>query len=323
MDKTIEVNELTKYYEDLLAVDHISFTVNRGEVFGFLGPNGAGKTTTIRMLTGLLRPSAGTAKIMGFDIKREITRVKKAIGVVPDVSNLYDELTALDNLIFMAQLYGVPKEERLSRAEGLLELFDLAEKKLVLFGSLSRGMKRRLTIAASLVHKPEVIFLDEPTSGLDVMNARVLRNTILRLRQRGVTIFLTTHNIEEANILCDRIAIIVKGRIIALETPRGLKAKVEEEPIIEVGLGVSVPDLLNTLKGVGGVLDVTRINGGTLRLRVADIPAALPAVVARLDSLGSKITFLNTNRSTLEDAFVKLTGLNREIMLADKAGKKM
>ncbi|NCP16636.1 ABC transporter ATP-binding protein, partial [bacterium] len=218
MSNAIEVERLTKVYEQgqrgtkpVVAVDHVSFQVQPGEIFGFLGPNGAGKTTTIRMLTGLTQPTSGRASILGFDLFRDVTRIKKQIGVVPERSNLYDELTAYGNLEFSMQLYGVPRAEWRPRAGELLEHFRLNEKHNVPFAKLSRGMKRALTIAAALAHRPPLIFLDEPTTGLDVMNARSLRKMIAGLRDQGVTVFLTTHYMEEAERLCDRIAIIVQG----------------------------------------------------------------------------------------------------------------
>jgi len=239
MKNAIEVNELTKRFEEITAVDGISFEVERGEVFGFLGPNGAGKTTTIRMLTGLSKPSSGKASILGFNINSKISEIKKRIGVVPEVSNLYDELSAMDNLVFMAQLYGVPSRERKKRAEELLKTFRLHERKDNLFRTFSRGMKRALTIAAALIHNPEILFLDEPTVGLDVVAARSLRNLISNLRQQGITIFLTTHYLEEADLLCDRVAILVKGRILAIDTPEALKAKTNKKSLEEAFIKIT------------------------------------------------------------------------------------
>lgn len=223
MKNAIEVNELTKSFKKINAINRISFKVNRGEIFGFLGPNGAGKTTTIRMLIGLSKPTSGNASILGFNIDSEITQIKKRIGVVPEASNLYDELSGADNLIFMAQLYGVDRKDRRELAENLLRSFGLYERKDSLFRTYSRGMKRALTIAAALIHKPEVVFLDEPTVGLDVVAARSLRNLISNMRQAGTTVFLTTHYLKEADSLCDRVAVIVKGKIIKIDTPKALK----------------------------------------------------------------------------------------------------
>jgi ABC-2 type transport system ATP-binding protein len=223
MKKAIEVNELTKSFEKITAVDRISFAVNEGEIFGFLGPNGAGKTTTIRMLTGLSKPSNGKASILEYGVNSEITQIKRRIGVVPEASNLYDELSGIDNLVFMAQLFGVARNERIKRAEDLLKTFNLYERKDGFFRTYSRGMKRALTIAAALIHKPSIIFLDEPTTGLDVVAARSLRNLIKNLHSEGMTIFLTTHYLEEADLLCDRVAVIVKGKIVKIDTPQALK----------------------------------------------------------------------------------------------------
>jgi len=192
-DIIIQVSDLTKRYDGIIDVDHINFEVKKGEVFGFLGPNGAGKTTTLRMLTGLSKPTEGNASILGLSIKTKITAIKKHIGVVPEISNLYDELSAMDNLIFMAQLYGIPADLAQKRAQELLKAFRLYERKDSLFRTFSRGMKRALTIATALIHNPEILFLDEPTVGLDVVAARSLRNLIANLRQQGKTIFLTTH----------------------------------------------------------------------------------------------------------------------------------
>jgi len=250
-DIVIRVSDLTKRYGEILAVDHISFEVNKGEVFGFLGPNGAGKTTTIRMLTGLSKPTNGKASILGFDINSEITQIKKRIGVVPEISNLYDELSAFDNLLFMAQLYGVLSRDRKKKAEELLKTFRLYERKDSLFRTFSRGMKRALTIAAALIHNPEILFLDEPTVGLDVVAARSLRNLISNLRQQGITIFLTTHYLEEADLLCDRAAILVKGRILVIDNPQVLKAKTDKKSLEEAFMKITglEPEVLAIEKG--------------------------------------------------------------------------
>jgi ABC-2 type transport system ATP-binding protein len=307
MTDVIEVTQLTKDYAtgkgaaSLRAVDHIDFAVREGEVFGFLGPNGAGKTTTIRMLTGLSRPTSGQARVLGFDLARDVTRIKKHIGVVPEMSNLYDELSAFDNLVFAMQLYGVPRRERAARAEELLDRFRLSNKRDAPFAKLSRGMKRALTIAAALAHRPPLVFLDEPTTGLDVMSARSLRQMIAGLREAGVTVFLTTHYLEEAERLCDRIAIIVKGRIVALDTVEGLKSSAQDQPIVEV-----------TLADGDNRLETRRMEG-------EDVATLIQAALAQAD--GRRVVSVNTLRPTLEDVFVKLTGLSSEVMLAEKGGK--
>lgn len=223
---TVIADELRKSFNSFSALDGVSFSIKKGEVFGLLGPNGAGKTTTIRILSGLLKPTSGSALIMGNDVVKKPLEVKKSIGVVPETSNLYPELTCFENLVFAGRLYGMRSERIKTKADELLSTFGLKEKRDVLFSKLSSGMKRRLTMAASMIHEPPVLFLDEPTTGLDVMSARALRETIQSLKQKGITILLTTHYIEEADRLCDRIAIIVKGRIIVIDTPDALKKSV-------------------------------------------------------------------------------------------------
>lgn len=317
----IETSGLTKSYGKILAVDHISFEVKRGEIFGFLGPNGAGKTTTIRMLAGLSRPTEGSARVLGFSIESEIAQAKKHIGVVPELSNLYDELSAFDNLLFAAQLYGVPRRHRRERADKLLKMFGLYERRNQSFGTLSRGMKRALTIAAALVHSPELLFLDEPTVGLDVVAARSLRSLISSLRQQGTTIFLTTHYLEEADLLCDRIALIVKGRIVQTDSPNRLKARVEENPATEISFTDAAPSLVEDLLQMLPGLQMTaldhrvRIYGGA----VADV---LEAVIQLAKKKGIGIESVTSLRPSLEDAFVKITGLAPAVMAMEKGGRR-
>jgi len=303
MLNAIDVNDLTKYYDGLLAVDHISFQVRQGEVFGFLGPNGAGKTTTIRMLAGLSQPTAGRAHVLGLDRAHDLPQIKKRIGVVPEASNLYDELTAFGNLVFSMQLYGVPRGERARRAEELLTRFRLADKRDVAFGKLSRGMKRALTIAAALAHSPALLFLDEPTTGLDVISARNLRQMIAGLHQKGVMVFLTTHYLEEAERLCDRIALLVRGQIVALDTVDGLKAQVQDTTAVEV-----------TLADGAGESETRRVTG-------QDVEMAARRALAEAGRENRRVLAINTVRPTLEDAFVRLTGLSADMMRLEKGGK--
>ncbi len=201
-DHAIEVAGLTKYYGKLTAVDHISFEVKKGEIFGFLGPNGAGKTTTIRMLTGLAKPSEGTAKIFGHDIQSETVSAKRCMGIVPEISNVYDDLSAWDNMMFTGELYQVSKAEKEKRAKELLSLFGLYDRRIDKVKGFSKGMKRRVTIDMGLITNPQLLFLDEPTSGLDVQSTLMIKDIVRGLDQKGVTVFLTTHNIEEANRRC-------------------------------------------------------------------------------------------------------------------------
>ena len=217
--KAIQVRELTRDYDGLRAVDGISFAVEAGEIFGFLGPNGAGKTTAIKVLTGQLRPTEGTAQVAGCDVVEERQQLKPKIGVVFEVQNLYERLSARDNLVFAARLYGVPKG-RVDRVLAQVGLTDRARDRIKEY---SNGMKQRLLIGRALLHEPQVLFLDEPTRGLDPNVAREIRAIVANLARQGVTVFLTTHYMEEADQLCDRVAIIDRGKIVALDTPGQLK----------------------------------------------------------------------------------------------------
>ncbi len=310
MTPAIHVAGLAKRYPGaaggLLAVDHLDFEVPRGEVFGFLGPNGAGKTTTIRMLTGLTEPTAGKAEILGLDLARDLPRIKKRVGVVPERSNLYDELSAFDNLIFSMRLYGVPRRERAARAEALLDRFRLSEKRDARFGQLSRGMRRSLTIAAALAHRPPLVFLDEPTTGLDVVSARNLRQMIAGLRDEGVTVFLTTHYLEEAERLCDRIALVVKGRIVALDTVEQLRAQAN---------GTTAVEVTTVAPGEGGASPERR------RLTGDSVEALIRRALDEVHAAGRRVVAVHTAEPSLEDVFVKLTGLSADAMRAEKNGK--
>jgi ABC-2 type transport system ATP-binding protein len=320
MEKVIEVANLTKSYGQILAVDHISFEVAEGEIFGFLGPNGAGKTTTIRMLTGLSKPTAGSAHVLGFNVESDIVEAKKRVGVVPEISNLYDELSAMKNLVFMARLFGVPRNQRKARAEELLKTFGLYERKDHLFGTFSRGMKRALTIAAALIHSPKLLFLDEPTVGLDVVAARSLRNLIGNLRHQGVTIFLTTHYLEEADLLCDHIAILVKGRIVKIDTPKALKTFAEEESVIEVSFKKMTPKIVEGLSGRLPDLKVVAIDHRKVRVFGGVPTHVLDEVLHYAKDRNVEIDEVNSIKPSLEDAFIKITGLSPNIMVAEKGG---
>jgi ABC-2 type transport system ATP-binding protein len=218
--KAIETHQLTRFFNGVCAVNAIDLSVDQGEVFGFLGPNGAGKTTTIRMLTGQLRPTSGWGKVMGWDVVEQRDQLKPQIGVVFDCQNLYQRMSGRDNLLFYARLYGVKK----GRVDEVLEQVGLTERARDRTQTYSNGMKQRLLIARGLLHEPMILFLDEPTRGLDPNVAREIRTIISELGQRGITVFLTTHYMEEADRLSDRVAIIDRGRIVALDTPENLKS---------------------------------------------------------------------------------------------------
>ncbi|MCK4733946.1 MAG: ATP-binding cassette domain-containing protein [Methanophagales archaeon] len=320
-DVVIQASDLTKFYGEILAVDHVNFEVKKGEIFGFLGPNGAGKTTTIRILTGLSKPTTGTARVLGLDINSESAEARKYIGVVPELSNLYDELSAIDNLLFVAQLYGIPRNQRRTRAEELLKTFGLYERKDSLFRTFSRGMKRALTIAAALIHEPKILFLDEPTVGLDVVAARSLRALIGNLREQGITVFLTTHYLEEADILCDRIAILVKGRIVAIDTPKMLKAKTEEEPVIEFSIKGEASKFVEGLSEKLPALKIMVADHNRVWI-YSGIPAEIYNAAFQLTKAkGIEIESVNSIKPSLEDAFVKITGLSPTVMATEKGGE--
>ena len=307
-ENAIEVSDLTKYYGDLCAVDHINFEVKKGEIFGFLGPNGAGKTTTIRMLTGISIPSEGTANIMDYDIQRHPIEAKEQMGIVPDVSNVYNELSAWDNLIFTGKLYDMPKASRESRAEELLKMFGLYERRKEKVQGFSRGMKRRICIAMALMNRSGILFLDEPTSGLDVQSVLIIRDLIRKLNQQGLTIFVTTHNIEEANQMCDRIAIINHGKIVAIDTPERLKRMLQSLQSVEIAFEVTPQDVLKDLEKFPQVSEVTK-QGDKFRLITDDPSSVLTSAWNYTNSNNLKIITINTVGPSLEDVFVKLTGI--------------
>lgn len=316
MQNAIEASGLTKYYDDFLAVDHISFNVEKGEIFGFLGPNGAGKTTTIRMLVGLTTPTEGTAIVNGYDIRKKIVEVKRHVGVVPETSNLYDELTVWQNLLFMSRLYHVPKKDREKRIGSLLKTFELEDRRRFKFGNLSKGLKRRVTVAVALVHNPALVFLDEPTTGLDVMSARSLRELLNELKKTSITIFLTTHYIEEADQLCDRIAVIVKGKIVNIATPENMKSVVGT-PIVEASFDSPIKStMVRGLEAIGEL----RVDGCKVRIFTREVSKVIEALTVLSKEHGPKIDYVNTVRPSLEEAFVKLTGVASEVMKTEKEG---
>lgn len=320
MEHSIIVEGLTKRYGDKLALDDVSFKVERGEVFGYLGPNGAGKSTTINILSGLIEPTGGTAVIDGHDLRHERVEIKRKIGVVPEASNLYDELTVRENLGFVSKLYHVPRRLREERIARLLDSFDLDEQGGRRFGRLSKGLKRRTVLAAALIHEPDILFLDEPTSGLDVVSARTLRRMIEGFKEREITVFLTTHYIEEAGSLCDRIAILVRGKIVTIDTPQALEAAAQEMPVLDAR--VDRGERL-TEEALGGVpAQDIRVTGDRVRIYTRDITGSIKALSRVSEEKGFSITELNTVKPSLEDAFIRLTGLSADQMKTEKEGRR-
>jgi ABC-2 type transport system ATP-binding protein len=313
----IEVAELTKRFGDVTAVDRISFQVERGELFGFLGPNGAGKTTTINMLIGLARPDSGAIRIDGLDCRKNPKAAQHLIGVVPDESNLYPELTGFDNLCFCAALYGMGKPERTARSEQLLQDFDLSKAAHRKFGGYSKGMKRKLAIAAGIVHHPPVLFLDEPTTGIDVASARSIRQLLADLHRSGATIFLTTHYIEEAERLCDRIAFIVDGRIVKIdEVPSLLKPVQDRFATIINGTGLT-PAFLAGLAAAFPGLDFNLHALDRVRVESPQ-PIHIGPIVKFLEDQGVAVTEARRVQLSLEDVFVQITGIEADAMKLEK-----
>jgi len=302
--KAIDVQELTKRYGDLVAVDRISFTVEEGEFFGFLGPNGAGKTTTVRMLTGVIKPDSGRAWVGGYDVQREPLKVKQLLGIVPEMANVYIDLSAWENLMLMGELYGVPKRTRQERAQRLLKGFGLWERRAQQAKAFSKGMRQRLLLGMALINEPQILFLDEPTSGLDVSSARLIKETLQELHEKGVTIFLTTHNLEEANQLCQRVAIINHGRLAAIDSPERLRMTVQSLQAVEVCFNKDVDpgelaafSEVSELKQAGDKLLLYTDRPGELIIQLADLAK----------TNGLRIIALNTLGPSLEDVFLKFT----------------
>ncbi len=319
MESSIIVEELTKEYNGKLALNNVSFDVKKGEVFGYLGPNGAGKSTTIKILSGLIEQTSGNAFINGLDVLRERVEIKKRIGVVPETSNLYSELNVYQNLLFVSKLYHVPRTTREEKINELLTIFNLKEYKNQSFGKLSKGLKRRTVLAAALIHDPDIVFLDEPTSGLDVVSARNLRKMIRDFKENGITVFLTTHYIEEAGGLCDRIAILVNGKIVKIDTPRALEESVQSIPVLEVSIESSKPIHDNIFDELSA--EKVLINGDKIRICTNSVSEAIFSLSRLSKEQGFKIKELNTLKPSMEDAFIKLTGLSSEQMILDKEGK--
>lgn len=313
----IEVRGLTKRFDTVQAVVCLDFAVQSGELFGFLGPNGAGKTTTINMLTGLSRPDGGTIRMAGIDCSTNPKAAQHLLGIVPDESNLYPELTGFENLCFCAALYGMPKAERQSRAHALLETFGLTQAAHRRFGGYSKGMKRKLTIAAGIIHQPAILFLDEPTTAIDIASARQVRQIIADLHAAGTTVFLTTHYIEEAERLCDRIAFVVNGQIVHLDTMDQLLESSKGKSIVQISWETSQPGFPTHLEANFPHFTFEQETKSTLRVESADRIFMGP-LIRFLEDQGFEVTEARRIRPSLEDVFVHITGLHVEAMKREK-----
>jgi len=299
----IRADHLKKTFGPVTAVNDVSITVREGEIFGFLGPNGAGKTTTIRLLTGVLTPDVGTVTINGIDIHRHPLEAKMQMGVIPESSTVYGDMTAEQNLQLSGKMYGMPRALREERIIELLSKMGLAEKRRIPVRAFSKGMKQRVSIACAIIHRPKVLFLDEPTSGLDVQSRRLVIDTIRDMNGQGSTIFLTTHNIEEANTLCQTVCIINKGKIVAQESPERLKKMFDTTQSVEVSFDRPVT------REMFATEEILRAEqcGDKWRLYTDNPDRALKYLVRRAERESLVITSLTTSGPSLEEAFVQIT----------------
>jgi len=304
----VEVENLTKRFGDFVAVNALSFTVEHGEVFGLLGPNGAGKSTLIRMLTTLVPPTSGTARINGFDVSRAANRVRQCIGVIPQAMTSDMDLSAEENMGIFAKLYGIPREKRKRTIRELLKAVDLeqwADKPVKMF---SGGMRRRLEIARGLVHEPKIFFLDEPTTGLDPVSRVAVWEMLSRLkRERDLTILVTTHYMDEADKLCDRIAIIDHGKLVALDSPLKLKASIPGRNILEVSFSEVPENWLHVVQGLPDVADV-KAQDHVFRVSSHNGPRTTVALMEAAREAGVVVASLSVQSTTLDDVFVHYTG---------------
>jgi len=302
------VSGLTKVFnKNLVAVDHVDFTVKEGEIFGFLGPNGAGKTTTINMLITVLRPTNGSAVVCGHDIEKDASGVRNCIGVVPQEYTADEDLTGFENVILCADLYGIPRDESKKRAAELLELVELTKFKDKQVATYSGGMRRRLELACGLINRPHVFFLDEPTLGLDVQTRAATWNYIKLLKKEyGMTIFMTTHYLEEADMLCDRIAIIDYGKIITMGAPNDLKEGLGGD-IMTLSIQDSKADISDIIKKVPRVKEVKK-QEGTYRIKLVDGEETAPTIIDAVRAEGYKVTRLALMKPTLDEVYLEYTG---------------
>jgi len=317
----IRAHELTKRFGEFTAVDHVTFEVRRGELFGLLGPNGAGKTTLSRMLTTLIVPTSGQGFVAGFDVARDPVRVREAIGVIPQALTSDLDLTGWENVDIYGGFYNMGRRARRERAQQLIHMVGLTERANDLVQTYSGGMRRRLEIARGLIHSPEVLFLDEPTIGLDPQSRRAVWDLLEQLRRdTGLTISLTTHYMDEAETLCDRIAIVDGGKIIAIGTPAELKAMVKGSDRIELEVVGNAEQIVAMLRGQPGVHEVTRDPDGPIVVLADDGAHAMPKIVGEIENAGAKVSSIKLERMSLEDVFIRFTGRRPRDEPARKGG---
>jgi ABC-2 type transport system ATP-binding protein len=302
----IQADAVTRTFGDRVAVDAVSFAVASGEIFGFLGPNGAGKSTTARMLTGFIPPTSGRALVNGIDVAQRPTAARRHIGVVPEEANVYSDLSVWNNVMLMAELHGVDNESRTVRARELLDRFELLPRAGQRGRELSKGLRQRLMLCMALVSNPDVLFLDEPTSGLDVASTHLIRDIVADLnRQRGTTVFLTTHNMDEAEQLCHRVAIINRGQLAAIDTPAALRARVDARRSVEVRFAGARPQPSDLVPELAEREVTMLVDGFRAFTRQPGLLAQL--IGTRATELGLHIESIATLAPTLEDVFLTVT----------------
>ena len=295
----VTARDLTRSFGDFVAVDHVSFQVEEGEIFGFLGPNGAGKTTTIKMLAGLLRPSSGEGSVAGLDIAVETEAIKRNIGYMSQLFSLYGDLTVDENITFFSRLYGVPGLRRAERRDWVLQIAGLTEQRDRLTSELPLGWKQRLALGCAVLHEPPILFLDEPTSGVDPISRRNFWELIYTLAERGTTVFVTTHYMEEAEY-CHRLALMNRGRLIALDTPSNLRAE-STEPLFELEVGDS-PGAVRALQEAPGILEVA-LFGRAVHVTLSSVENATERIGERLSTHGIELRDMSRIEPSLEDVF--------------------
>lgn len=306
-DVIITVENLVKRYNSHTAVDGVSFEINRGEIFGLLGPNGAGKSTIISILCCLLEPTLGSVVIDGSDIRKNANNIKKIIGVVPQEISLYHTLTARENLAFYGKIYGLSGRVLKTRIEVLLDMVGLRERADDLLEGYSGGMKRRINIAAALLHQPGILYLDEPTTGVDPQSRRRIYDTIQDLNRQGMTVLLTTHQMEDAEKLCHRIAIMDKGKLIALDTLKGLLELVGESDLIHVLAPEILPGPVESIKRMPGVQKVS-LDEGNMTVQLLRGRESLVGIIDILTSSKTQVESIYIKEPDLETLFLHLTG---------------
>nr|HET6905303.1 ATP-binding cassette domain-containing protein [Ktedonobacteraceae bacterium] len=300
----IEMMELCKSFGAFRAVDHLTLTVQQGEIFGLLGPNGSGKTTTINMISGLSTPTSGEVRVLGYDVRRNARQVRHILGVVPQETALYEELTAWANMDFHADLFGIPRKEKKERITRMLKLVQLFDRRDSRVGTFSGGMKRRLALGRALLHEPQVLYLDEPTLGVDVQARRAIWDYILSLREQGRTVLITTNYLEEVQILCDRLAIIDHGNLVVVDTPQNLKQAYGRQVVeLETAEPCNASAQIRALSGVKEVLQ----EGNRLKVTTEGVEHIVPLIV-NLISQEQELRDIVLREPNLEEIFLHLTG---------------